>query len=93
MFQFPPFASRTIKAGMPALQAGGLSHSEIPGSKDMCSYPGLIAACRVLHRLREPRHPPCALSFLIYAFRRTITCMERLRRILSAVLLYDLSRM
>ena len=45
------------------LQPAGLSHSEIPGSKDICSYPRLIAAYHVLHRLREPRHPPDALTF------------------------------
>jgi hypothetical protein len=28
----------------------------------VCSSPQLIAAYRVLHRLLEPRHPPCALS-------------------------------
>ena len=44
------------------LQVIGLSHSEIRGSRDICSYPRLIAACHVLHRLREPRHPPDALS-------------------------------
>ena len=43
------------------LQVIGLSHSEIRGSRDICSYPRLIAAYHVLHRLREPRHPPCAL--------------------------------
>ena len=33
----------------------------------ICTYPKLIAAYHVLHRLREPRHPPCALNyFLIY---------------------------
>ena len=50
------------------LQVIGLSHSETPGSMDICSYPGLIAACHVLHRLREPRHPPCALDY----FRLTL---------------------
>ena len=40
-----------------------MSHSEIAGSRDICSYPALIAAYHVLHRLREPRHPPCALSY------------------------------
>ena len=29
------------------------------------TYPGLIAAAHVLHRLLAPRHPPCALSLLI----------------------------
>ena len=48
------------------LQNDGLSHSEIRGSRDICSFPRLIAAYHVLHRLREPRHPPCALSYLSY---------------------------
>ena len=61
MFQFPPFASLHL-VGIITLQVIGLSHSEIPGSMDICSYPGLIAAYHVLRRLREPRHPPCALS-------------------------------
>ena len=42
----------------------GLPHSEIPGSKDVCSSPRLIAAGHVLHRLSVPRHPPYALSSL-----------------------------
>jgi hypothetical protein len=42
----------------------GLPHSEIPGSKLVCSSPGLIAAYRVLHRLLAPRHSPYALSSL-----------------------------
>ena len=36
-------------------------HSEICGSKDICSSPQLIAAYHVFHRLLVPRHPPCAL--------------------------------
>ena len=48
---------------MTVLQTAGLSHSEIPGSKVICTYPGLVAAYHVLHRLREPRHPPYALSY------------------------------
>ena len=50
---------------MTGLQPAGLSHSEIPGSKVICTYPRLIAAYHVLHRLREPRHPPCALSYFL----------------------------
>ena len=42
----------------------GFPHSEINGSRDICSSPSLIAACHVLHRLLVPRHPPCALSYL-----------------------------
>ena len=48
---------------MIGLQPIGLSHSEISGSKVICTYPKLIAAYHVLHRLREPRHPPCALAY------------------------------
>ena len=62
MFQFPAFAS-LHNIGMTGLQPDGLSHSEIPGSMVICTYPGLIAAYHVLHRLREPRHPPDALTF------------------------------
>ena len=51
--------------GVPCLQHGGLPHSEIRGSKVMCTSPRLIAAYRVLHRLREPRHPPYALVSLV----------------------------
>src|SRR5215471_12114628 len=42
----------------------GFPHSDIPGSKLVCSSPGLIAAYRVLHRLLEPRHSPYTLSSL-----------------------------
>ena len=58
-----PHCKQTV---MTVLQTAGLSHSEIPGSKVICTYPRLIAAYHVLHRLREPRHPPDALTF----FRR-----------------------
>ena len=42
----------------------GFPHSEICGSKDICSSPQLIAACHVFHRLLVPRHPPYALYSL-----------------------------
>ena len=67
MFQFPAFAS-LHKVVIIVLQTIGLSHSEIRGSKVICTYPRLIAAYHVLHRLREPRHPPDALT----CFRRYI---------------------
>ena len=50
------------------LQGTGLSHSEIRASKVICTYTRLIAAYHVLHRLREPRHPPCALSFFFLSY-------------------------
>ncbi len=43
---------------------GGLPHSDIPGSKLVCSSPRLFAACHVLHRLLAPRHSPYTLSSL-----------------------------
>ena len=42
--------------------SAGFPHSEISGSKDICSSPKLFAAYHVLHRLSVPRHPPCALN-------------------------------
>ena len=48
MFQFPAFASHYEMSG---LQPDGLSHSEIRGSRVICTSPRLIAAYHVLHRL------------------------------------------
>src|SRR3979490_201240 len=47
--------------------AGGLPHSEIPGSTIARISPGLFAACHVLHRLSVPRHPPDALILRLSA--------------------------
>ena len=44
--------------------SAGFPHSEICGSRDMCSSPQLFAAYHVFHRLLVPRHPPCALLSL-----------------------------
>ena len=68
MFQFPRFASSHVVM-MTVLQTAGLSHSEIRGSKVICTLPRLIAAYHVLLRLREPRHPPCALFSFLSRFR------------------------
>ena len=45
------------------IKSTGLPHSEISGSRVICTSPELVAACHVLLRLREPRHPPVALFF------------------------------
>ena len=66
MFQFPAFAS-TLSVDV-GIAPDGLPHSEIRGSGDICSSPRLIAACHVLRRLREPRHPPCALRPFRFIF-------------------------
>ena len=51
--------------GMSGLPPDGLPHSDIRGSKIICISPRLFAAYHVLHRLREPRHPPSALSYFL----------------------------
>jgi uncharacterized membrane protein len=75
MFQFSAFAPLRVTG----LQPAGFPHSEMYGSKDICSSPYLIAAYHVLLRLSKPRHPLCALSnlsnsyvklFMIYYFNQ-----------------------
>jgi hypothetical protein len=51
------------------LQIIRFPHSEISGSKIICISPKLIAAYHVLHRLQEPRHPPCALPYFLLTIR------------------------
>ena len=51
--------------GVTCLQHAGLPHSDTHGSMLVCSSPWIFAAYRVLHRLWEPRHPPCALLLLV----------------------------
>ena len=43
----------------------GFPHSDIHGSRLICSSPWLFAAYHVFLRLLVPRHPPCALFCLI----------------------------
>ena len=63
---FSSLRSPSALSGMPSLQDGGLSHSEIRASQVICTYTRLFAAYHVLLRLQEPRHPPYALSFCFY---------------------------
>ena len=57
--------------GVIRLQRTGLPHSDISGSKVICTSPKLFAAYHVLHSLWEPRHPPCALiNFLNYSYSK-----------------------
>ena len=57
-----PFNSECPEGQSKLNGEGGLSHSEIAGSKLAHSSPTLIAACHVLHRLYMPRHSPDALT-------------------------------
>ena len=49
---------------IPRVYLGGFPHSEIPGSKLVCSSPRHIVAYHVLHQLLVPRHSPYALISL-----------------------------
>ena len=57
-----PFLKLCIGLRILEVCASRFPHSEISGSKDICSSPKLFAAYHVFHRLLVPRHPPCALS-------------------------------
>ena len=65
MFQVPAFASRSQRDV--GIAPDGLPHSDIRRSKGICPSLRLFAACHVLLRLREPRHPPCALIKLRFS--------------------------
>ena len=81
MVHFPALASVTygFSHGNPGMSRDGLPHSEICGSKLVCSSPQLIAAYHVLHRLLAPRHSPCALSSLTIRTRAVRFVGSRLR--------------
>ena len=66
MFQFRRFPAYCyfIHSTLTRYCRAGFPHSDICGSRDICSSPQLFAACRVLHRLLMPRHSPCALISL-----------------------------
>ena len=53
--------------------SAGFPHSDISGSKDICSSPKLFAAYHVFHRLLVPRHPPCALSSITSFIKTRVT--------------------
>ena len=83
MFQFRRFPAYAYFVQRRLLEycSSGFPHSEISGSKLICSSPKLIAAYHVLHRLLMPRHSPCALYSLTY------------RTILIVVLWFELCRL
>ena len=65
-----PFHTLWIGVWILEVCSSGFPHSEIHGSRDICSSPWLFAAYHVFLRLSVPRHPPCAL------FR--LTCYDTL---------------
>ena len=64
---------RLPKKGDAVPPHGGLPHSDTHGSRAVRASPWTFAACRVLRRLREPRHPPCALT----RFSLSLVCRGR----------------
>ena len=66
MFQFSGYPSVYLCIQYTVIRycLTGFPHSEICGSKLICSSPQLIAACHVLLRLLMPRHSPYALARL-----------------------------
>ena len=82
---------------MSGLQPDGLPHSDISGSKVVCTSPKLFAAYHVLHSLLEPRHPPFALLFLfLILFLQQLAPLQRNCRLelllRVALLTYNVSR-
>ena len=61
-----PFHTLWIGVWMTEVCSAGFPHSDIRGSRDICSSPRLFAAYHVLLRLLVPRHPPYALLRLIF---------------------------
>ena len=65
--QAVPLHTLWIGVWMHEVCSCGFPHSDISGSRDICSSPKLFAAYHVFHRLLVPRHPPCALTTLTVA--------------------------
>ena len=63
--QAVPLHTLWIGVWMTGVLPAGFPHSDICGSRLICSSPQLFAAYHVFLRLLVPRHPPCALLCLI----------------------------
>ena len=72
---YPPYV---FKWEYHEINHGGFPHSEISGSKVICTFPKLIAAYHVLHRLHVPRHPPYTLSSFTKVFFLKMTWLHQL---------------
>lgn len=74
MFHFPTFPPTTlyIQVEVAGHYSGFFRGFPIRRSPDRSSFtssPGLIAGYNVLHRLLMPRHPPIALSSLLFHYK------------------------
>lgn len=74
MFHFPTFPPATLcvqveVAGHDSGFFRGFPIRRSPDRSSFTSSPGLIAGYNVLHRLLMPRHPPIALSSLLFHYK------------------------
>ena len=67
-----PFHTLWIGVWMTGVFPAGFPHSDIHGSKDICSSPWLFAAYHVFRRLLVPRHPPCALICMTFGLYHSV---------------------
>ena len=67
-----PFVWLCIHHTMTEVSSAGFPHSDIRGSRDMCSSPRLFAAYHVFLRLSVPRHPSCALLRFTYSLHNLL---------------------
>ena len=72
-----PFHTLWIGVWIHEVFSCGFPHSDICGSKDICSSPQLFAAYHVFHRLLVPRHPPCALISLTITLLHSVATVGR----------------
>ena len=78
MFQFPALAHAFRHVG--GLQPPGLPHSDICGSKPVCSSPQLFAAYHVLLRRLKPKG---ILRSLFFASLFLVLLVSQLRTLIS----------
>ena len=76
--QAVPLLTLCIGVRMTGVFPAGFPHSDIHGSKDICSSPWLFAAYHVFLRLLVPRNPPCALFCLTSALYSVTTSFSLL---------------
>ena len=78
MFHFPTFppTALCVQAEVARHDSGiqGFPIRRSPDRSSLTSSPGLIAGCNVLHRLLVPRHPPIALSSLLFYKDARVHC-------------------
>ena len=79
-----PFLTLWIGVRTTEVCSARFPHSDISGSMGICPSPKLFAAYHVLHRLLVPRHPPYALTSLIFrSCSLSVNCVDSISRIFT----------